>query len=36
MGLLLIGIVITWFIVSWLKDKHDEQMKKYSDWLDED
>ena len=23
-------------IVSWLKDKHDEQMKKYSDLYDED
>ena len=36
MELLLIGIVIAWFIISWMKNKHDEQMRKYSDWYDED
>lgn len=32
---LLIGIVICWFVISALKERHDENIKKYSDWLND-
>ncbi len=32
MGFLLLGIIVCWFIISDLKERHDENMKKFSDW----
>ena len=36
MEFLLLGIIIYWFIISDLKERHDENMRKYSDWRNDE
>lgn len=36
MWFLLLGIIVCWFVISDLKERHDENMKKYSDFLNDE
>lgn len=33
MWFLLLGIIVCWFVISDLKERHDKNIEKFSDWL---